>query len=129
MPTVDPSLTMLAQCRAYLLPHPVPELRWHPKRKWRWDWAWPDCLIAIEVQGGTWTGGKHGRGAGLAKDRDKLNHAALMGWTVLTYTPREMSSGAWITQWCDAFDLWVVKLAPFLAEDRITIPAHLRGVK
>lgn len=37
----------------------------------------------MEVQGGTWNAGKHGRGSGIAKDQEKLFLAAEAGfWTI-----------------------------------------------
>lgn len=52
-------------------------------RKWRFDFAWPDERVAVEIQGGVWTRGKHGRGAGIVKDYEKGNAACVLGWRVL----------------------------------------------
>ena len=71
----------------------VTELRFHPERKWRFDLAWPDFKIAVEVHGGTWTGGRHTRGTGFEKDREKMNEAALLGWLVLEVTGDQVRSG------------------------------------
>ena len=46
------------------LPDPATELLFHPKRKWRFDYAWPTRMIAIEVHGGIHSGGRHTRGRG-----------------------------------------------------------------
>jgi len=62
-------------------------------RLWRFDFAWPDRMIAVEVDGGTWTGGRHVRPAGYQKDAEKLNAAALKGWTVLRYDRIQVKSG------------------------------------
>ena len=57
-------------------------------RKWRFDFAWPNKPgtggVCVEVDGGQWTphGGRHATDA----DRDKLNHAAAMGWRVLRFS-------------------------------------------
>lgn len=85
------------QIRALNLPTPDRELKFHESRKWRFDFAWPLHMIAVEVQGGTWNGGAHGRGSGLAKDREKLNTAQVMGWAVLQFGPEDIRSGAAIT--------------------------------
>lgn len=71
----------------------VPEYRFYPTRRWRFDFALPDYRIGIECEGGTWTNGRHNRGAGFEKDCEKYNRAALEGWTVLRFTKRMITSG------------------------------------
>lgn len=66
---------------------PRTEYRFHPKRLWRFDVAFPGRLLAVEVDGGVWTGGRHTRGAGYQKDIEKLTTAYLMGWLVIRVTP------------------------------------------
>lgn len=65
----------------------VAELRFHPTRKWRFDYAVPARRVAIEVEGGVWTYGRHNRAAGFLKDIEKYNAAAALGWRVLRCTP------------------------------------------
>jgi very-short-patch-repair endonuclease len=72
------------------LPAPVLEYKFHPTRKWRFDYAWPELRIALEVEGGVWTGGRHTRGSGFLKDVKKYNAAAALGWRVLRCTPSEL---------------------------------------
>jgi hypothetical protein len=67
-------------------PMPSPEYRFHPKRRWRFDYAWSDAKIAIECEGGTWGNGRHNRGKGYAADCEKYNQAILLGWRVLRFT-------------------------------------------
>lgn len=67
----------------------VKEFRFHPKRLWRFDYAFPELKIAIEVEGGVWTKGRHTRGSGFVKDMEKYNAAASMGWTILRVTPKQ----------------------------------------
>lgn len=55
-------------------------------RRWRWDFAWPACKVAVEIQGGHWSQGRHTRGAGYEKDLIKNRAATLSGWAVLHYT-------------------------------------------
>lgn len=62
-------------------------------RRWRFDFAWPDAKLAVEVDGGTWSGGRHTRGSGYEKDTQKLNAANLLGWTLLRYTGGMVRSG------------------------------------
>lgn len=77
----------LARLKAASLPLPVAEHRFHPVRKWRFDWSWIAHKIALEVEGGVFTGGRHTRGAGFVKDVEKYNHAAALGWRVVRCTP------------------------------------------
>lgn len=69
---------------------PVAEHHFHPTRKWRFDYAWPDAGVAVEVQGGIWTQGRHTRGAALKKEWEKLNTAAARGWRILYCEPKEL---------------------------------------
>ena len=73
---------------------PVREWRFHETRKWRFDYAWLAPRLALEVQGGVWTGGKHGRGAGIVKDHEKANAAAVLGWRILYCTPTQLTTPA-----------------------------------
>lgn len=68
--------------------HPVPvrEHKFMEKRKFQFDFAWPEHKIAVECEGGSYVRGRHTRGAGFEKDCEKYNLAALTGWTVLRYT-------------------------------------------
>ena len=75
------------------LPIPEREYRFHRRRRWRWDYAWPNRLIALEIQGGVWTKGRHTRGKGYIADLEKLNEGQLLGWTVLWVTPEQMADG------------------------------------
>lgn len=84
------------------LPAPVTELRFHPSRRWRFDCAWPDRKLAVEVEGGVFVQGRHSRGLGMEKDTEKYAEAAILGWTVLRVTPRQVKSGQalnWIERW------------------------------
>ena len=69
------------------LPEPVAEYRFHPERRWRFDYAWPELgAVAVELEGGTWVQGRHTRGGGFEKDCIKYNAAVLLGWRVLRFT-------------------------------------------
>ena len=65
----------------------VKEYKFHEVRRWRFDYAFPECKVAIEVDGAVWTLGRHNRPAGYINDMEKLNTAASMGWLVLRITP------------------------------------------
>lgn len=77
-------------------PPPVLEYHFHPLRRWRFDLAYPADKIAIEIEGGTWTGGRHVNPQGYAGDLEKYNQAWLWGWGVLRYTPDKIISGDFI---------------------------------
>lgn len=66
------------------------EYRFHKTRMWRFDYAIPEHRIAIEVEGGVWTRGRHTRPQGFIGDMDKYNTAATMGWRLLRVTPKEL---------------------------------------
>lgn len=66
------------------------EYRFHPIRRFRFDYAIPSKKIAIEQEGGVWTNGRHTRGKGYISDMEKYNLATSMGWRVLRFTPEQM---------------------------------------
>lgn len=79
--------TFALHLKAEELPEPVREHKFHPFRNWRFDFAWLEYKLAVEIEGGTWMEkGRHTSGSGFEKDTEKYNAAALMGWTVLRFT-------------------------------------------
>ena len=78
--------TLLYQIRADGLPEPVREYKFHPHRRWRFDFAWPDLKLAVEVEGGLWQWGRHNRPAGYEEDLEKYNEATLLGWRLLRFS-------------------------------------------
>jgi len=80
------------QIRALQL-SPEIEYSFHPKRKWRFDFAFPEQKVGIEVEGGVWTRGRHTRPVGFIKDCEKYNEAALLGWKVLRFAEPHIVSG------------------------------------
>lgn len=79
--------------RAAKLWQPVREYKFDSVRKWRFDFAWPNLLLAVEVEGGIWTNGRHTRGKGFLDDCKKYNHAVLNGWRVLRFPVELIKSG------------------------------------
>lgn len=75
-----------------------PEYRFDDTRKWRFDFRMHSYTfatyewdrVALEVEGGIWTNGRHTRGAGFKKDMEKYNRAACLGWRILRVTPDEL---------------------------------------
>ena len=70
------------------------EFRFFPPRRWRFDFVLVplSLLIAVEVEGGAWSGG-HKRGAAADTDCQKHNAAMLDGWRTLRFTPAMVASG------------------------------------
>lgn len=86
----DTSDVFTVFCKNELGYEPVREFRFHPTRKWRFDYAIPVLKIAIECDGGVWTGGRHVSPQGYLKDMEKFNAAAELGWVVLKFTPQTL---------------------------------------
>ena len=76
-------------CRKELGERCEKEWKFHPVRKWRFDYSIPKYKIAIEIDGGVWTYGRHNRSAGYLADMEKFNAAAALGWVVLKFTPQQ----------------------------------------
>lgn len=89
------SLPFDKQCDLAGLPKPVAELAFAKGlgRRWRFDWAWVDQGVAVEVEGGAFIAGRHTRGAGFLKDMEKYNTAAILGWRILRVTPKQIENG------------------------------------
>jgi len=100
------------------LPRPLSEYKFHPDRRWRFDFAWPDIKLAIEIEGGTFgrvvychscgarvkrrlksgrlvdirEGGRHNTGIGFERDVEKYNAAVVRGWRVVRLTRKMIES-------------------------------------
>ena len=64
-----------------------------PPRKWRFDFAILSEKLAIEVDGGIWSNGRHSRGTGYENDCRKLSEAATLGWRIIRVSPAMVHSG------------------------------------
>lgn len=84
---------MALHIRSARLPKPEREYRFHPVRKFRFDFAWPDFKTALEVEGGTFTNGRHTRPKGYESDCHKYNLATLEGWKVFRVTTDMVNKG------------------------------------
>jgi len=109
------------QFKALNLPEPEKEYPFAKMlgRKWRLDYAWPDRLIGLEIEGGTFSrmihvlqgyerrrgqnipltnvrvrvGGRHNDAVGFRADCEKYSHAAIIGWCVIRVTPEMIKDG------------------------------------
>lgn len=74
----------------------IKELRFHPVRKWRFDYSTDPfsqiAMVAIEIEGGVWVNGAHNRGKHFTSDCEKYMAAALLGWTVFRLTADMVTS-------------------------------------
>jgi hypothetical protein len=66
------------------------EHRFSPPRRFRFDLALPAWRIALEVEGGVWTCGRHTRPRGFLADIEKYNMAAILGWRVVRCVPGDI---------------------------------------
>lgn len=75
-----------------LWPNLPPPLRQYPvknpetNRFWRIDFSWPEWRLAVEIQGGSFVGGRHNSAVGQARDYAKHNHLTANGWRVLYFS-------------------------------------------
>jgi very-short-patch-repair endonuclease len=76
---------LATRIRQLRLPEPVTQHRFHPIRRWRFDFAWLDQRLAVEVDGGTYSAGRHVRASGFHGDAEKLNAATELGWRILRF--------------------------------------------
>jgi hypothetical protein len=82
------TLLIMGWCAAEGYAPPRDEYAFDPDRRWRFDLAWPEYKVALEIDGGVYTLGRHTRGAGYEADCRKMNAAAASGWTVFHATPQ-----------------------------------------
>lgn len=68
------------------------EVRFHPVRKWRFDFLIGDKL-AVEVDGSVYRNGRHTRGAGFEADLVKFNEAVILGYRVLRFSTGQVKQG------------------------------------
>lgn len=93
----NPALELAQQLDLAKIDGWVTEHRFHPERQWRFDFAWPAILVAVEVEGQVHgrpctrcgkmlAGGRHTRGKGFEADCVKYNEAMRLGWRVIRVT-------------------------------------------
>ena len=88
--------TLAYQMRVCGLPKPETEYRFHAKRRWKFDFAWPLFLFAVEVEGGTYSKrrkSRHLTPTGFREDCEKYNEAAADGWVLFRFDSWHVSSG------------------------------------
>lgn len=63
------------------------EFKFHPERKWRFDWAIESMKLAIEYNGIMSDKSRHTTVSGYTGDMNKINSAQAMGWRIIQLTP------------------------------------------
>jgi hypothetical protein len=88
----------------------VEEYHFHQRRKWRFDFAFPQYKLGIEIHGGTYVPrskrdsaggyvnqpGAHSRGAHQRSDFEKWSEAAILGWFILHGDTKDVTKQALI---------------------------------
>lgn len=110
---------VLAFFKSEGIPEPQLEFRFHPERKWRFDFGWEFkqidphkhenaewVRVALEVQGGIWIYGGHNRGSGLRKEHEKRNEAAALGWRILYCQPNDLCTVEMASMIKNALGIW-----------------------
>jgi hypothetical protein len=69
------------------------EYRFHPDRKWRFDYAWPGLKIAIEYDGIMQRTVGHNSLGGILRDSEKINEAQRLGWRVFRANAKNVGDG------------------------------------
>lgn len=71
----------------------VEQYKFHPKRKWRFDFAVPSKKVAIEYEGINSKKSRHTTISGYTEDCEKYSEAAIFGWKVIRVTAQSLVSG------------------------------------
>ena len=101
----DAETEFSSQLKENGFPFPNEEFKFLSDRRFRFDFAWPSLKIAVEIEGGVWSGGRHTRGAGYSRDIEKYNLATRAGWKVYRFTPQMVKSGEAIVFMSSVFPL------------------------
>ena len=94
--------TFAMQLKADGIPVMEREMKFHPTRRWKFDFAFPAKLVAVEIEGGSWVAGRHNRGSGFEKDLEKYNAATLLGWKVYRFTTSMVNDGTAVAMIAEA---------------------------
>lgn len=70
----------LKQIRDAGLPEPLREFQFHPVRRWRADFAWPEQKVLVEIQGGLYGQRKSRHVTNVEADYEKINNALALGY-------------------------------------------------
>lgn len=79
--------------RAANAPAWVCEYRFMPERRYRADFCFLEACLLVEVEGGSWSRGRHTRGKGFEEDCEKYAEAVCRGYRVLRVTTAMVEDG------------------------------------
>jgi hypothetical protein len=84
----------VSMCEAYGLPAPTKEYKFHPDRKWRIDYYFENngIKLAVEVEGGVYSNGRHTRATGFLSDIEKYNELTKNGIYLYRCTPKSLKT-------------------------------------
>lgn len=88
---------LLSQLNMVGLPTPQTEVVFARPRRFRADLLWTTPMLIVEVDGGTWAGGRHTTGAGYERDCVKQAEATVRGYRYMKVTPRMIEDGRALT--------------------------------
>lgn len=105
---LGPEDLFAAQCRQYRLPRFEQQYKFAKQvlgRQWRFDFAFPDYKLAIEIdgvavrrlEGRLVVLGRHASIEGIRGDHEKINTAILLGWSVLRFLQTDVKPELAIT--------------------------------
>lgn len=79
-------------CKDSGCPSPDYEFRFNKIRRWRVDYYFENGRrrLALEVEGGAWSNGRHVRGTGFIGDIEKYNALTLEGIWLLRVVPKDL---------------------------------------
>lgn len=74
------------------LPEAFREYLFWPGRRFRFDFAWPQVKVAVELEGGVFSRGKSGHTMGhhYHNNCTKYNQALMFGWRVIRLTAKHL---------------------------------------
>lgn len=92
----------LEQLASWILKLAAPNVVWEREhvfakpRRYRFDFALVDSMVAVELEGGTFSAGRHTRGLGFRSDLRKYNLATALGWRVFRFDREMIENGEMI---------------------------------
>jgi len=81
------------QVEAIGLPEPEREYLVPGVPRFRYDFAWIEQKLLVEINGGTWGHMGHSTGKGIARDYRKNRLPQALGWRCYSFTGDEVRSG------------------------------------